>query len=151
MSWADLAAGAPDLAEAGLRLINREEIGQGLLVTIRGSAAPRIHPVYVAVREGRLLTFADGAKRTDLEQDGRFALHTHLDPSALSEFSVRGRARPIDGDLRDQIAAGWYFDPGTTYRLFELEVESALHGDRPDANAWPPVYSSWKAGTEEAP
>lgn len=145
MSWATFAADAPEIAEAGRALIHREEIGQALLVTIRGSASPRIHPVYVAVRDGRLVTFADGAKRGDLEADGRFALHTHIDPDAPSEFSVRGRARSVEGPLREELAADWYFDAGSRYGVFELLVEVAVFGERPDADAWPPAYTSWKA------
>lgn len=146
MSWARFDAEAAVVAARGRQLIHRTEIGQGLLVTIRGSGTPRIHPVYVAVRDGLLLTFADGAKATDLQSDGRYAFHTHIDPEAPSEFSVRGRARRIDGELRDEVATTWDFEPGDAYRLFELDVESALLGERPDAATWPPVYTSWKAG-----
>ncbi|MEO5985551.1 MAG: hypothetical protein ABIW50_00705 [Candidatus Limnocylindria bacterium] len=146
MSWATFSADAPELAEAGRALIHREAIGQAFLVTIRDSSTPRIHPVYVAVRDGRLVTFADGAKRADLETDGRYALHTHIDSDQPSEFSVRGLARAVEGPLRDELVADWYFDAGSAYGVFELLVERAVFGQRPDSDAWPPVYQSWKAG-----
>ena len=145
MSWAKFEADAAKAAARGRQLMHRNEIGQGLLVTIRGSGTPRIHPVYAAVRDGRLLTFADGVKAVDLEQDGRYAFHTHVHPDEPSEFMVRGHARRIDGELRERVASTWDFDPGDTYRLFELLVESALLGERADADAWPPIYTAWKA------
>jgi hypothetical protein len=150
LSWAALEAGAPDLAAAGRRLIYRDPIGQGLLATVLGDdSLPRIHPVYVAINDGRLLTFINpSTKMNDVERDGRYAFHSHIDPLAPSEFSVRGRAIPIDGDLRRQIAAGWYFTTDERYRLFELSVESALLGRRDDPDAWPPIYQRWTAATD---
>jgi len=50
-------------------------------------------------------------------------------------------------DVRSAVAAQWYFPVDETYRLFELHVVAALHGDRPTADDWPPRYSSW-AGSE---
>jgi Pyridoxamine 5'-phosphate oxidase len=148
MSWAALAAGAPEIAAVGRRALYRDAIGQGLLATVRGSAAPRLHPVWVAIVDGRLLSFINpSAKLGDLESDGRYALHAHVDPTRPDEFSVRGRVRPIVGEDREAIASSWYFEPGEAYRLFELEIESALVGARPDADAWPPRYTSWKAGS----
>jgi hypothetical protein len=143
----ELARAGSRCARAGRRrLLERDGILQGLLTTVRGDAPPRIQPVYVGLDGGRLVTFVlQSAKLTDLERDGRYALHTHVDPLAPSEFSVRGRARAIEGELREEIASGWYFEVDETYRLFELEVVSALLGERPDADAWPPAYSAWTA------
>jgi len=150
VSWATLEAGAPELAAAGRRLLYRDPIGQGLLATVLGNEPPRIHPVYVAIDSGRLLTFINpSSKMADIERDGRYALHAHVDPLAPSEFMVRGRAVAIDGELRRQIAAGWYFTTDERYRLFELTVESALLGCRDDPDAWPPIYQRWTAATDE--
>ena len=146
-TWTDFAAAAPELAEAGRRLIYRTSTGEALLATVRGDEAPRIHPVYVAIVDGRLLTFLGrSAKATDLATDGRYALHTHQDPAAPSEFMVRGRARAVD-DPRDReaVARDWYFEIDGTWTLFELSIESAVLGERPDADAWPPRYSTWRA------
>jgi hypothetical protein len=57
MSWAALASAAPALARAGCRPLYRDQVGQGLLATVGGDAAPRIHPVWVAIVGDRLLTF----------------------------------------------------------------------------------------------
>jgi len=146
-TWNDLATADPDLADAGRRLLTRSGIGEGLLATVRGDAPPRIHPVYAEVVDGRLLTFVieASAKAADLATDGRYALHTHVDPAAPDEFTVRGRGHQVtDPDLRRKALAAWAFDAGDGYRLVGLDIDSALLGRRPTADDWPPVYSSWR-------
>src|SRR5688572_4733827 len=82
-SWTDFAAAAPDLAAAGVRHLDRSE-GAALLATIRGDTPPRIHPVTVAINGDGLYVFLlDSAKRRDLAEDGRFALHAPQDQAAL--------------------------------------------------------------------
>ena len=145
-TWADLEADAPELAATGIRLIRARGDGEALLATVRGDDPPRLHPVNVDVVEGRLYVFVGPTpKRTDLETDGRFALHTHVDPAAPSEFSARGRAKPItDGAPRERVAGAWAFEPDETYTLFELDIDSAIAGERgPDE--WPPRYTSWRS------
>ena len=146
-SWGDFAAAAPELAAAGVRHLDRAE-GAALLATVRGSdAAPRIHPVTVGIVEDGLFVFLlDSAKRVDLVDDGRFALHAHQDQAAPDEFSIRGRASLVPaGALRDRVAKGWYFEVDDTYWLFELQVQSAILGQR-GPNEWPPRYTRWSAG-----
>lgn len=142
-AWADFADAAPELAAAGARHLDRSE-GAALLATIRGDAPPRIHPVTVAIRDGGLYVFLlDSAKRRDLVEDGRYALHAHQDQAAPDEFSVRGRARLVPGgEERDRIAAGWFFTVDDTYWLFELRIQSAILGERA-ADEWPPRYTRW--------
>jgi hypothetical protein len=144
-TWAQLEAAAPELAAEGRRLIYRGDAGEMLLATVRGDEPPRIHPVNVAIVEGRLYAFIlRSAKRTDLERDGRYALHTHQDPAAPSEFAVRGRASLVDSDDdRSAAAAAWSFEVDETYTLFEFSIEAALLGTRATADDWPPRYSTW--------
>jgi hypothetical protein len=145
-SWADFAAAAPEIADAGARHLDRAE-GAALLATVRGAdAAPRIHPVTVGIKDEGLFVFLlDSAKRVDLVEDGRYALHAHQDMAAPDEFSVRGRARLIpQGELRDRVAGGWFFEVDDTYWLFELQVQSAILGER-SADEWPPRYRRWSA------
>jgi hypothetical protein len=144
--WADFAAADPGLATAGARHLNRAN-GAALLATVRGAdAAPRLHPVTVGVVDGGLFVFVlDSAKRRDLEEDGRYALHAHQDQAAPDEFSVRGRARLVPaGAVRDRVAAGWFFEVDDTYWLFELRLETAILGERA-ADEWPPRYTRWSA------
>jgi Pyridoxamine 5'-phosphate oxidase len=144
-SWSDLETAEPGVARAGSALLDRSN-GAALLATVRGDAPPRLHPVTVAIRDGGLYAFLlDSAKRRDLVEDGRYALHAHQDPAHPTEFSVRGRAQLIPaGELRDRIADGWYFGVDDTYWLFELRIETALLGER-TADEWPPRYTRWSA------
>ena len=146
-SWSEFRDAAPAIAAEGERLLHRDGVGAGLLATVRRAEPPRIHPVNVGIVDGGLYTFIlRSAKRTDLEKDGRYALHTHQDPTAPSEFSIRGRARRVDDPVaRSAVAAGWSFDVDDGYGLFELSLESAVLGVRNDADEWPPRYTSWAA------
>ena len=146
-SWTDFAAAAPDIAAEGHRLILARGDGEALLATVRGDDLPRIHPVNVAIVDGRLYAFviARSPKRLDLEIDGRYAMHTHQDPAAPNEVMLRGRARPVtDVHERAAVAHGWAFGVDETYTLFEFDIEVALLGARPSPDDWPPRYSSWK-------
>jgi len=147
VSWSTFESLDPDLAAESLRLLVRDGIGQGLLATVGGDGPVRIHPIWLAVVDGRLLTFIlASAKRRDLETDGRYALHNHVDPAAPAELSIRGRARPVDDPaIREPAAAVWAFQVDAGYRLFELDVEAVVLGARAGADDWPPVYTSWKA------
>ena len=145
-SWRDLEAAAPRIAVAGAALLDRSN-GAALLATVRGAdAAPRLHPVTVGLVEGGLYVFVlDSAKRRDLEEDGRYALHAHQEQGAPDEFSVRGRARLVpSGAVRDRVATGWFFEVDDTYWLFELRIETAILGER-TADEWPPRYTRWSA------
>jgi hypothetical protein len=146
-TWGDLGAAAPELAEAGRRLLYRTEAGEALLATVQTNQLPRLHPIWVAILDDRLYAFIGRSpKRSDLDRDGRYALHSHVDPAVPSEFSVRGRAALVAaGPGRDSIARRWYFEPDSSYELFEFSVEAAVLGVRPNADEWPPQYSTWRA------
>lgn len=145
-NWSEFAAGEPRLSSAGAANLHRAQ-GAALLATVRGNvSAPRIHPVTVGIVDGGLFVFLlDSAKRTDLVEDGRYALHAHQDQAAPDEFSLRGRARLISpGELRERVASGWFFEVDETYWLFELRLQSAILGER-TADEWPPRYTRWSA------
>ena len=146
-TWAEFEAAAPELAAAGWKLLSAQASGDhdgdGLLATVRGDLAPRIHPVSVGLVDGHLYTFVlQSAKLRDLEQDGRYALHSHQDPKAPDELMLRGHARRVDGPARAAAASGWSFEVDDTYVLFELLIESAVLGRR-KADEWPPRYTTW--------
>ena len=148
VTWAGFAAAAPEIASEGTRLIYAMGGGKALLATVRGDDPPRIHPITVAVVGERLYAFiiARSPKRLDLELDGRYALHTHMDQAAPNEFALRGRARLVDDpDERARVAIGWAFAVDDSYALFEFTIDSALLGTRPTADDWPPIYTSWRA------
>jgi hypothetical protein len=146
--WDAFAASAPELAEAGLALLDRTGSGRGLLATVRADAPPRINPVSLGIVEGRLLVFViiGSAKDRDLLEDGRYALHAQWDPAVPHEFLVRGHVREVDdGAIRDAAIAVWPFEADDSYRLYELLVDSTLLGERASDEVWPPVYRSWRA------
>lgn len=146
VTWAQFEDNAPELAAEGRRLLYARGDGEALLVTVRGDELPRVHPVNVGVVDGGLYVFLlPSAKRTDLERDGRYALHTHQDPAAPDEFSIRGRAAVVgDPAIRARVANAWPFDVDDTYLLVELLVEQAILGLR-GADEWPPRYRRWSA------
>jgi hypothetical protein len=148
VSWATFAGDAPALAREGRRLFARGDTDHAFLVTVRGTELPpRIHPVTIGFVDGGLYAFLlRSPKRTDLEQDGRYALHALLDEAVPGEFSVRGRAhRVTDPAVRTAVAAGWPFEPDASFDLYEFSIETALLGERASADEWPPRYTSWAA------
>lgn len=149
VAWAAFEAAAPHLAAEGRNLLRRDGGDSGLLATVRGDATPRIHPVTVGIVDGSLYVFVlPSPKLTDLETDGRFALHAHQDAAAPGEFSIRGRAMRVDAATRRAAAvAAWPFEADETYALFELRLEAAVVGRRPTAEDWPPRYEAWSAAS----
>jgi len=148
VTWSEFAGAAPEIAREGRRLIDASDDLKVLLATVRGGDLPRIHPITMAIVDDRLYAFiiAKSPKKLDLELDGRYALHTHLDPAVPTEVALRGRARLVDArDERDRVAVGWAFEVDDDYTLFEFSIEHALLGTRATANDWPPVYTSWHA------
>jgi hypothetical protein len=147
-TWADFASAAPELAASGRKLLERAGPGEGLLATVRAEVPPRIHAVKVGFVNGRLMTFVivGSAKTRDLAEDGRYALHAHLDPEAPNEFLVRGHAiEVVDPDLRAAAVAAWPFHVDDGYALYDLSIDVALLGARASADDWPPQYTSWRA------
>lgn len=147
VAWDAFVAADPSLAQAARRLLGRSGTDEGLLATVRGADLPRIHPVYVGFVAGRLVTvvLAGSVKLRDLREDGRYALHAHQDPAVPHELLLRGRAVELAGDIRGVVVAGWSFDVAASDGVFELRVARVTLGERADAEAWPPVYRSWRA------
>jgi hypothetical protein len=146
-TWDEFATAAPDLAESGRAVLERSGTGEGLLATVRPGSPPRINPVKVGIVDGRLLVYVivGSGKARDLAEDGRYAVHAHLDPAVPNEFLVRGRAVEVrDASLRAAAAAAWPFEIDDGYALYDLSIDHALLGERRSADEWPPTYTSWK-------
>ena len=147
-SWDGFARAEPEMAEKGRAVLYRRGDGEGLLATVAANGTPRIHPLNVGVRDGRLLVFVQehSAKARDLESNPHYALHAHVDAEQPHEFMVRGQARRVtDKALRTAAAADWFFTVSDTYPLYELLIEHALLGERERATDWPPQYRSWRS------
>ena len=147
-TWAVFESAEADLAATARRLLSPGDDRRAMLATVRAAGAPRIHPISVAIVDGELLAFIlPSAKLSDLETDGRYALHAQYDPRTPNELMLRGRAREVtDPALRAKAIGSWPFEPDDTYRLFAFDIESALLGRRATPDAWPPVYERWTAG-----
>lgn len=146
--WSAFANAEPEMAERGKALLYQRGDGEGFLTTVAANGTPRIHPLNVGVKEGRLLVFvqAHSAKARDLEVNPHYALHAHQDPAAPHEFMVRGEARLVtDAAAREAAAADWFFTVSDAYPLYELLIEHALLGVRASADDWPPRYRSWRS------
>jgi len=146
--WDAFARAEAEMAEKGRALLYQRGDGKGFLTTVAANGTPRIHPLNVGVRDGRLLVFIQGhsAKARDLEANAHYALHAHMDPAAPHEFMVRGKARLVtDAATRQAAAADWFFTVSDSYPLYELLIEHALLGERDSADDWPPRYRSWRS------
>jgi len=147
-SWEAFARAEPDLAARGRELLYQRGDAEAFLTTVAANGTPRIHPLNVGVRDGRLLVFvqAHSAKARDLESDQHYALHAHQDAEHPHEFMVRGQARLVsDPAVRAAAAAEWFYTVSEAYPLYELLIEHALLGERETASDWPPRYRSWRS------
>ena len=148
-SWDAFARSEPEMAEKGRVLLYRRGDGEGFLTTVAANGTPRIHPLNVGVRDGRLLVFIQdrSAKARDLESNPHYALHAHQEEAAPHEFMVRGQAHLVtDTATRQAAVTGWSFTVPNSYPLYELLIEHAVLGERDSANDWPPRYRSWRSG-----
>jgi len=144
--WAELAAGAPEIAAAGTRLLQRFEVAY--LATVSERGWPRIHPFCPAVAGGRLWAFImEGSpKRRDLDANGRFAIHM-MPGDEDEEFYTAGLARrQRDGALRElALGAMPYNDADERHLLYEFFPRHALwttweNFQQPGMR---PVHRSW--------
>jgi hypothetical protein len=131
VSWCELAAAAPDLAQTGRSLLNQFGVALAFLATVRGDGGPRLHPVCPVFSGDRLFVLITPAspKHRDLLRDGRFALQTFPQPKPGSdEFYLAGRARSIDDPAtRAQILKDAKHMADASEAPFELLIERAMH------------------------
>ena len=93
-TWDEFAAAEPEMAELGLKQL--QKFGLAYLATTRKDGSPRVNPVCPVIADGRLYvaTAPTSPKRLDLLRDGRYVLHM-LPGKQEEEFWVRGRARRV--------------------------------------------------------
>jgi hypothetical protein len=149
VSWSQFEAGAPQIAEAGRKLIHQHGIGLAYLATLRKDGAPRLHPICPTVFEGGLYALIGPThKQRDLLRDGRFALHSFPCPEVDDEFLVMGRAQLIDDQiLRSRVLADLKSKGMTSTEdelLFEFRIDRAMHAAYHGPHGtWPPKYVVW--------
>ena len=152
VTWSEFENDAPDMAEAGKKLLYQYGVGLAFLATLRKDGAPRLHPICPTVVDGRLYALIGPTpKRADLKRDGRYALHTF--PAVVAgvddEFLVMGRAKFIDDPAiadkvrTDLTSRGMKSTNDET--PFEFGIERVMHAKYPGGHgSWPPKYSIWK-------
>ena len=131
VTWKDLSAAAPELAQVGSTLLNQFGVGLAFLATVRGDGAPRLHPVCPVISGEHLfvLITTTSPKHEDLVRDGRYALQTFPQPKPGSdEFSLAGRARLIDdAATRAAVLRDARHRADESETLFELWIERVMH------------------------
>jgi len=124
-TWRRFEEASPELASFGR---DRLDDRVAYLATGRPNGWPRVHPVSVRIREGRLFVRMDPAspKARDLLRDGRYAMHSQvLDTSGRGgEFAISGTARLVDDSAAVEKLERGLPDPGR-YVVFEFDIEQA--------------------------
>ena len=150
VTWSEFENDAPDMAEAGKKLLYQFGVGLGFLATLRKDGAPRLHPICPTVVDGRLYALIGPTpKRADLTRDGRYALHTFPATEVDDEFLVMGRAKFIDDPtIADKVRTDLTSRGMTSTNdeiPFEFGIERVMHAKYPGGHGtWPPKYSIWK-------
>jgi hypothetical protein len=150
VTWSEFENDAPDLAEAGKKLIYQFGVGLGFLATLRKDGAPRLHPICPTVVDGHLYALIGPTpKRADLKRDGRYALHTFPAAEVDDEFLVTGRAKFIDDPaIADKVRTDLVARGMTSIAdeiPFEFQIDRVMHAKYPGGHGtWPPKYSIWK-------
>jgi hypothetical protein len=144
-SWSAFAASAPDVADAGRRLLEDEPgvPGVAFLGTVGADGLPRIHPFVPAVVVGRLWAFViESPKQRDLDRTERFAIHSRLGPHDES-FYCAGISQRVDvEDVRSTISGGMpYSDIDNRHVLYELQIARALWTTWTTPTS--PVHRTW--------
>ena len=131
VTWKELAAAEPELAEVGRALLFQLGVGLAFLATVRGDGAPRLHPVCPVLSRDRLfvLVTPGSPKRDDLLRDGRFALQSFPQPKAGSdEFYLTGRAELVDDQAaRAEILRDAKHMADASEIAFELRIDRVMH------------------------
>lgn len=128
-SWGRFEADEPVLGELG-RSAFAEDRGPSFLATVRNDALPRVHPVTPLFTSSHLILYMypTSPKGHDLQQDGRFAMHSPVTDhdGTGGEFTIRGLGRLLENsDLAETVSQqGYPFKTG--YVRYELSVLTAI-------------------------
>lgn len=133
MHWAEFETAAPELAQLGRKLFERDQVA--LIGTIRRDGSPRISPAEPDITNGRLYfsMIWHSYKALDLLRDPRCAVHgLILNRSGEGgEFKLHGRALAIAGLDERAIYCraiferiGWQPEE-PRFHLFAIDIQSA--------------------------
>ena len=131
VTWKELAAAEPDLAEVGGLLLFQFNVGLAFLATVRRDGAPRLHPVCPVLSNGRLfvLITATSPKRHDLLRDAGMRFRPFPQPKAGSdEFFIAGKAVLVeDSAVRAEILRDAKHMADASETAFELWIDRVMH------------------------
>lgn len=151
-TWQEFESSAPEVAEAGRKLLYQFGPGLAYLATVRRDGGPRLHPFCPVIAEGGLFgLIGPSPKQRDLLRDGRYAIHAFSPKDSDDEFYVTGTARRVDDvGLRERVLTA-YLSTGATSShneiFFEFLIERALlstYKPRGEPDNWPPTYTKWR-------
>jgi hypothetical protein len=133
MHWAEFEAVAPELAQLGRTIFERDEVA--LVGTIRRDGSPRISPTEPDIVNGRLFfgMIWQSYKALDLLRDPRCTVHglVHDRFGKGGEFKLHGRAVEISAteeraSYRQAIFKRIGWEPEEpNYHLFAIDIQSA--------------------------
>ena len=153
IKWGGLEVAAPEIAQAGRRLLeDRPGVpGVAFLATVGADGRPRMHPFVPAIVEGGLWAFViDSPKQRDLDRDGGYAIHSTLGADDES-FFVGGAALRVEGEQRRaEIGERMpYSNIDERHVLYEFRIDRALW------NVWEtptsPVHRNWRLMNPRSP
>jgi Pyridoxamine 5'-phosphate oxidase len=126
VTWADLEAGAPELARRARERLETTSIA--LIGTLRKDGSPRISPIEPSFYENELLFggMTWSLKVHDLKRDARCVVHSAVTgPSAGEpELKLYGRAETADERLRRECPGWWADQPADAAWVFTVRLET---------------------------
>ncbi|NJC68761.1 pyridoxamine 5'-phosphate oxidase [Planosporangium thailandense] len=150
-TWPEFAVAEPQLAASIHALVHQYGPGLGYLATVRPDGGPRVHPVAPFItRDGLFCFVINSPKRSDLERDGRYALHSFPPETSDDEAYVAGLARLVsDAERVQRYAAEMRAEPRADWRLYEFTVDVAMivrHTQTPGMTGHPgrPFRRIWR-------
>jgi hypothetical protein len=151
MHWAEFEAAAPELAQVGKRIFERDEVA--LIGTIRRDGSPRISAAEPEFTNGRLYfgMIWQSYKALDLLRDPRCTVHglIHNRFAEGGEFKLHGRAVEIvDLDeraiFRQAVLQRLGWEPEEpNFHVFAIDIESAASFDTEEEAR---LVTVWRAG-----
>jgi hypothetical protein len=129
-NWTTFAEAAPEIAQAGVRLLNLNEVA--FLATVSASGRPRLHPFVPRIVDGALVAFVldSSPKIVDLRVRRQYAIHL-LPGDEDEEVFISGEAVERDhlDVFRERAADAMGFATGVDahHILFEFLFDRALH------------------------
>lgn len=127
LGWQDFSSVSAEIARAGIRLFDANEVA--FLATVSKSGRPRLHPFVPKIVDNRLVAFImdSSPKFSDLEIRRQYSIHTL---SGSEEFYISGEAKVCHANLKLRkeaaIAMGFATGVDKHHILFEFRMDRAL-------------------------